>query len=98
MDILIIVMFIDLIIISYGTTIKFLSSIDQKKDYEFITVNQKDYVILSEYDGKYLVTPYVNDNGAYTFYTNKYEFVEMNQGIICYKRISYPTIDKETNN
>lgn len=69
LDILIIVMFIDLIIISYGTTIKFLSSIDQKKDYEFITVNQKDYVILSEYDGKYLVTPYVNDNGAYTFYT-----------------------------
>lgn len=77
-----------------GLVLKFQSKVDQKTNYEFITIENKKYVILSEYDDKYLITSISNNNGNYTFYTNKYKFVNMNNVTIYYKKISYPTIDK----
>lgn len=84
------------LIIYSGFALKFQSSIDQKTNYEFIIMDQKEYVILSEYNDKYLVTSFNKKNDTYTFNTNKYKFVDMDKGTVYYKNISYPIINKGT--
>lgn len=42
-------------ILLFGSISQITSTIDQKTKYEFITVDDNEYVILSEYKGKFLV-------------------------------------------
>lgn len=70
------------------------STIDQKTKYEFITVDDNEYVILSEYKGKFLVVSFEKDRGEYIFNTNQYKFINMNQGLITYKDVKNLKINK----
>ena len=66
-------------ILLFGSISQITSTIDQKTKYEFITVDDNEYVILSEYKGKFLVVSFEKDRGEYIFNTNQYKFINMNQ-------------------
>lgn len=57
-------------ILLFGSISQITSTIDQKTKYEFITVDDNEYVILSEYKGKFLVVSFEKDRGEYIFNTN----------------------------
>lgn len=70
-----------ILLIIYGVFFKLSISIENKTKYEFVTIDEEEYVILSEDDDKYLVVLYdVNENGQYIFDTSKYWFYEKHQG------------------
>lgn len=77
-----------------GTISQSTSTIEQKTKYEFIMVDDKEYVILSEYNGKYLVTSFEKNNNEYIFNTNQYKFINMDQGLISYKGVKNLKINK----
>lgn len=70
------------------------STIEQKTEYEFIMIDNNEYVILSEYKGKYLVTLFEKNKNEYIFNTNQYKFINMNQGLISYKEVKNLKINK----
>lgn len=77
-----------------GTISQSTSTIEQKTKYEFIMIDDKEYVILSEYNGKYLVTSFEKNNNEYIFNTNQYKFINMDQGLISYKGVKNLKINK----
>lgn len=81
-------------ILLFGSISQITSTIDQKTKYEFITVDDNEYVILSEYKGKFLVVSFEKDRGEYIFNTNQYKFINMNQGLITYKDVKNLKINK----
>ena len=81
-------------ILLFGSISQITSTIDQKTKYEFITVDDNEYVILSEYKGKFLVVSFEKDRGEYIFNTKQYKFINMNQGLITYKDVKNLKINK----
>lgn len=81
-------------ILLFGSISQITSTIDQKTKYEFITVDDNEYVILSGYKGKFLVVSFEKDEGEYIFNTNQYKFINMNQGLIIYKDVKNLKINK----
>lgn len=81
----------------YGTIFKLGISVEDKTKYEVVTIDEEDYVVLSEHDDKILVVLYeVKENGEYIFDTSKYWFYEKYQGIHRYINLKYcPEISKE---
>ena len=77
-----------------GTISQLTSTIEQKTEYEFIMIDNNEYVILSEYKGKYLVTSFEKNKNEYVFNTNQYKFINMNQGLISYKEVKKLKINK----
>jgi amino acid transporter len=77
-----------------GTISQLTSTIEQKTEYEFIMIDNNEYVILSEYKGKYLVTLFEKNKNEYIFNTNQYKFINMNQGLISYKEVKNLKINK----
>lgn len=73
-----------------GGTINILSkSIQDKDSYEIININNKKYVVLSEYDDKILAVPvYINKSGRYIFKTKTYEFIDRSQGVYKYIKLN----------
>ena len=80
-----------------GTTLKLSISIEDKLQYEFVTIDEKEYVVLSEYDDKILVVRYeVGEHGQYTFDTSEYWFYEKHYGTYRYINLKYcPEVSKE---
>ena len=63
-------------------------SIKDKSNYEIMYVNNKKYVVLSEYDDKILAVPLrIGKDGQYIFSTSKYEFLNRLQGKFKYEKL-----------
>ena len=63
-------------------------SIKDKSNYEIMYVNNKKYVVLSEYDDKILAVPLrIGKDGQYIFSTSKYEFWDRLQGKFKYEKL-----------
>lgn len=54
----------------------FISPIENKRKYEFVTTNDVDYVVLSHVDDKILICEYDEDNGKYEFFTSNYKLID----------------------
>ena len=75
-------------IMVYGSIFNMSISIDKKTKYEFLTVDNSEYVILSQEEDKLLVVSYkVDTKGRYSFYTDKYYFVNEYEGTFEYRDI-----------
>ena len=88
---------ISLLLMIYGTIFKLGISVEDKTKYEVVTIDEEDYVVLSEHDDKILVVLYeVKENGKCIFDTSKYWFYEKYQGTHRYINLKYcPEISKE---
>ena len=88
---------ISLLLMIYGTIFKLGISVEDKTKYEVVTIDEEDYVVLSEHDDKILVVLYeVKENGEYIFDTSKYWFYQKYQGTHRYINLKYcPEISKE---
>lgn len=63
-------------------------SIKDKNNYEIMYVNNKKYVVLSEYDDKILAVPLrIGKDGQYIFSTSKYEFWDRLQGKFKFEKL-----------
>lgn len=63
-------------------------SIKDKSNYEIMYVNNKKYVVLSEYDDKILAVPLrIGKDGQYIFSTSKYEFWDRLQGKFKFEKL-----------
>ncbi len=93
---------LSILLMTYGTIFKLSISIEDKTKYEFVILDKDDYVILSEYNDKFLIVKYeIDNNGQYIFDTSKYWFCEKNQGSYSYISLKYrPKVnfDKEKDN
>lgn len=83
---------ISLIISALGIFSRFNSKAEDKRNYEFITHNSSEYVVLSEYDGNALVVPFevtVNSEGEkYKFMTKEYRLIPKTDGVLKYKQLT----------
>ena len=61
--------------------VAFLYTSPIKNMYETTMINNKDYVILSEYNQKYLVAEYKNIDTNTIFYTSEYQLIN-NEGLV----------------
>lgn len=88
---------ISLLLMIYGTIFKLGISVEDKTKYEVVTIDEEDYVVLSEHEDKILVVLYeVKVNGQYIFDTSKYWFYEKYQGTHRYINLKYcPEISRE---
>jgi len=59
-----------------GTFIELTKSIENKTKYEIITNKERDYIVISEKDGKILVSEYSFTDGKYKIFTNQYFFFD----------------------
>lgn len=86
---------ISIFIMLYGTIFKLSITIDDKTKYEFVTLKNNEYVVISSYDNKLLVVPFeINEDGLYVFKTKQYCFEESYEGIYEYRNIeNSPIID-----
>ena len=75
---------LSLLIMVYGSIFKLSISIEDKTKYEVVTVEDKDYVVLTEYHDKLLVVPYEIDDEQYIFETKQYIFVDLFEGVYKY--------------
>lgn len=58
-----------------GTILKLSVTVKDKTRYEFVSINDKDYVVLSEHEDKLLVVQYeIKENEQYIFHTDQYYF------------------------
>lgn len=81
---------ISLLLMIYGTIFKLSISIEDKTKYELVTIDEEEYVVLSEHDDKILVVLYeVKENGQYIFDTSRYWFYEKYQGTHRYINLKY---------
>lgn len=83
-----------------GTHYKLSISLEDKLQYEFVTIDEKEYVVLSEHDNKILVVMYeIGEHGRYIFKTSKYWLYEKNYGTYRFMDIKYsPEINIEGKN
>lgn len=84
------------VLLVIGVLFKFNINIEDKTKYEFVNINQTEYVVLSEYDGSVLVVLYdVNEEGQYVFYTKNYYLFERNEGTYRYENLKHsPIVNK----
>lgn len=70
---------------------------EKERNYEFVTTNNSEYVVITHYEDKVLVVPYqCNDDGQYTFYTKNYSFLKPDECTFSYLRLEHlPIINKE---
>lgn len=72
-----------------GTICKLKIKLEDKTKYELVFIEDKQYVVLAEDDGKILAVPFIKTrNGDYVFDTRYYYFIEKYQG-------SYQYVDME---
>lgn len=79
-----------------GIFAKFSISIDDKRQYEFVTIEEERYIILSEHDDKILIVKFeIDEGGNYIFDTSKYSLQDKYDGIREYvDLIKSPIISK----
>lgn len=78
-------------LIIYGTILKVSIKIEDKLDYEFVTINNEELVVLSEYKGDILAVPYeIEKDGTYVFNTETYQLYDRTKGIYEYKNLDNP--------
>ncbi|MCI8670301.1 MAG: hypothetical protein HFI34_12430 [Lachnospiraceae bacterium] len=86
---------VSMLIMLYGTIFKLSITINDKTKYEFVTINNNEYVVISSYDNKLLVVPFeIYEDEIYIFKTKQYCFEEPYEGIYEYRNIeNSPIID-----
>lgn len=89
---------LEAVLIIYGIICSYYIKIENKIEYEFVSYQDKKYVVLSENDDKVLIVSFkIDDDGRYVFYTNKYRFIDICDGVYEYRDIqSKPIIYKQT--
>ena len=89
---------LEAVLVIYGIICSCYIKIENKKKYEFVSYQDKKYVVLSENDDKVLIVSFkIDDDGRYVFYTNKYRFIDICDGVYEYRDIqSEPIIYKQT--
>lgn len=89
---------LEAVLIIYGIICSYYIKIENKIEYEFVSYQDKKYVVLSENDDKVLIASFkIDDDGRYVFYTNKYRFIDICDGVYEYRDIqSEPIIYKQT--
>ncbi|MDR1773840.1 MAG: hypothetical protein LBR30_03070 [Clostridioides sp.] len=80
-----------------GATLTLYKSVKDKTNYEFVTIENEHYVVLSHVEEKILIVPYkvdkVNKVEKYTYYTGEYELKNIEDAIFEYRDIkSSPSI------
>lgn len=90
-----IVLCINLVVIIIGGVYGMIPSVDDKIKYEFVTIEDKEYVVLSHTDNEILIVEYDNtEDGGYRFITNKYWIEDINKGTYRYEKLEHsPKID-----
>ena len=79
---------LSVIVMLYGLIFKVSISIEDKTKYEFVTYNNDEYVVLSSYHEKLLLSPFqIDKKGQYIFKTNQYLFRKPYEGLYQYKDI-----------
>lgn len=74
-----------------GTLAMFSSNISEKCNYEFISIENENYAVLSEYGNDYLIINATNDEaGKFIFYVDEYQFVDKTSGKIKYINTETP--------
>lgn len=90
-----IVLCINLAVIIIGGVYGVIPSVDDKMKYEFVTIEDKEYVVLSHTENEILIVEYDNtEDGGYRFITNKYWIEDINKGTYRYEKLEHsPKID-----
>lgn len=90
-----IVLCINLVVIIIGGVYGMIPSVDDKIKYEFVTIEDKEYVVLSHTENEILIVEYDNtEDGGYRFITNKYWIEDINKGTYRYEKLEHsPQID-----
>ncbi|MBS6565065.1 MAG: hypothetical protein KH317_06660, partial [Clostridiales bacterium] len=89
------VLCINLAVIIIGGVYGVIPSVDDKMKYEFVTIEDKEYVVLSHTENEILIVEYDNtEDGGYRFITNKYWIEDINKGTYRYEKLEHsPKID-----
>lgn len=83
-----------------GTIFTLGISVEDKTKYEMVTIDEEDYVVLSEHEDKILAVLYeLKENGECIFDTSKYWIYKKDQGTYRYINLKYcPQISKDGDN
>ena len=88
---------VTIIILICGTINEITPKVDNQKDYEFVMIDNEEYIILSKVDNKVIIVPYnINNDGIYEINTYKYRFIEQYDGIYSYKVLKNKPIIKKS--
>ena len=60
---------------------------EYNRNYEFLSNSENKYVILTEYDDKFLIVPYEEYEDTYIFKTAEYQFINKTGVSLSYKKI-----------
>ncbi|MDD3173090.1 MAG: hypothetical protein PHF63_05455 [Herbinix sp.] len=77
--------FITAVLFISAAEIKLTYSVKDKVQYETVNINNKNMVVLSTIDDKFLVVEYSLKDGQVTFITNKYMIIDNSNIMIAYK-------------
>lgn len=82
-----------------GTVVRLSVNIEDKTRYEFVSIEDTEYVILAKMDDECLCVTYsIEENGQYIFNTERYYFFQRGQGNYQYVDIVYgPKINNGNN-
>ena len=74
-------------IIACMVFIESLYNPEYNRNYEFLSNSENKYVILTEYDDKFLIVPYEEYEDTYIFKTAEYQFINKTGVSLSYKKI-----------
>ncbi len=77
-------LFLNLLILVMGTYFTLTSSVKDKRNYEVVSYEESNFIILSEKEESLLVAKYAIENGRYQIYTKEYYFIEKETGEYSY--------------
>ncbi len=84
--------FVSSMLMLYGTMAKLSVDISKKTQYEFVSIDDKTYAVLSEYDDKILVVEFEISDGRCILITESYQFIEKYTGVYTYIDMSLPPL------
>lgn len=71
-----------------GTFNQFNVDVKDKRNYEIVTIKNKEYVILSNYGGDMLLVKYEHEDGEPVFITSEYFFKAKTEGVFRYEHLN----------
>ena len=71
-----------------GTFNQFNVDVKDKRNYEIVTIKNKEYVILSNYGGDMLLVKYEHEDGEPVFITSEYFFKAKTEGVFRYEYLN----------
>ncbi len=77
-------LFLNLLILVLGAYLTLTSSVKDKRNYEVVSYEDNNFIILSEKEDSLLVAKYSSENDKYQIYTKEYYFIEKETGEYSY--------------